>query len=211
MTIEAQRQYKESKEVFIHYDAVVVSPGFDNPKHGTGLHWDTRLRELAAAAYYKEGLTPVLVVGGARLGNMKDSFAHLMKRALINKYKIPEKDIILDVNTFDTASQLEWIRKNKSLLGENIAIMTDSQQKKHFSALLKSYGLQDVDILACEDVVVEFADRNEHVSRFIKKLHRSPYWQYWKVREGLLTLFTKMIDKDGEKLGYFTKRRLNTD
>jgi len=211
MSIEVQSRNEESKEGFTYYDAIVVSPGFDNPKHGTGLHWDTRLREFAAAAYYREGLTDVIVVGGAKLGTMKDSFANLMERALKKKYKIPENDIILDVDTFDTASQLEWVRVNKALLGENIAIMTDSQQKKHFSALLNSYGLQDLDILACEDVVVAFADRNEHVSRFIKKLHRSPYWKYWQFREAVLTLFTQYFDKEGKWLGKFTIRRLYKD
>ena len=210
MTIETQRFYKERKEDFSHYDAIVVSPGFDNAKHGTGLHWDTRLRLLAGSAYYTEGLTPVIVVGGARLGNMKDSFANLMERALIQKYKIPENDIIVEEDTFDTASQLKWITKERKKLGENVAIVADSQQKKHFLALLEGYDLKEIDILSSEDIVVELADKNDHIGRFVDKLHKSPYWMYWEIRERLLTFFTQKIDKKGEWLEKFTKRRLNS-
>lgn len=208
MSIETKTRYLENQETFRHNDAVIVSPGFNNPKNGWGLYWDTRLRLLAAASLYKEGLAPVIVVGGARFGNMKDSFANLMKNVLINKYKIPSKDIIVEEDTFDTASQLEWITKERKKLGDNVAIITDSQQKKHFLALFEGFEIKDVDILSSEDVVVELSDKNEHVRNFIYKLHNSPYWYRWKYRESILALVTRKVDKRGEKLGKLTKRRL---
>lgn len=196
----------EQKEELPIVDKVIVAPGFESNTHRSGLFWDTRLRLLAAAMYYENGKTQKIIVGGAQIREMKDSFANLMKKELIEKYGIPETDIETEEFTFDTPSQVKWSRENAPAL-VNSAFITDSEQKLDIEQLLKGNNLQ-LPVMSSEDIILKLARKSKHFKGFFKRLHSSPYWLKWKGRERLLTQFTKHFDSQGERRSMHTKKRV---
>lgn len=192
------------KEKFNHYEAVIVSPGYEENEHRTGLHWDTRFRLLAAAEMYKNGYAEKIIVGGARIREMKESFAELMKRELVNKYGIPAQDIITEEFTFDTSSQIEWM--NRYVKDKNVAFITDPEQKHHAGALMEGWDTEK-DILTTEEIIAKLKG-SKRFQAFFEKLHKSPYWLKWSARERVVTYFTKKLDPKGKIIRKITTERL---
>lgn len=196
----------EQKEKFKKYNAIVVSPGFENNEHRAGLAWDSRLREIAAAELFKAGKAERVVVGGAKIREMKKSFAELMRAELIRR-GVPDTQIDTEEYTFDTPSQIDWIQKHISQYGDKVGFVTDPEQAKHVRALLKGFKLTDkVDILTDEDIIREYV-KNPRVDGLFKKLHETKYWKNWKRREKILELFTELVDPKGKLIQKITGGR----
>ena len=191
-----------------HFNAVVVSPGYENNDHRTGLLWDTRFRLLGAAALFEAGRADRIVVGGRVINEMKRPFAELMKEELI-KRGIPENMIDTEQYTFDTSSQIDWISQNKDKYENNLGFITDPAQAGHAQALIDGFDIKkDVTVLSIEEIVKEMAN-NEHYLSFFEKLHSLPFWLKWRMREKVLETFVKYFDPKGEKSGAMaTKKRL---
>lgn len=206
-SIESGPDINIERKEKVPYKAIVVAPGFESYKHRSGLHWDTRIKLLAAAACYETGHTEKIIVGGRKIRQMQDSFANLMKKELLEKYKIPENAIETEESTFDTASQIDWVKHNIDKYEENLAFITNPAQVAHIKELLKGFDLEEVNVLSIEDIIKEMPN-SRHLEFFFEKLHKSPYWLKYRAREKLLTLFTKYIDKKGEKIRRITKARL---
>lgn len=210
----------EGGEKFKHYDVLIVTPGFESNQHRSGLHWDTRLRLLAAAIYYKAGLANKIIVGGTRIREMEDSFANLMKEELRKKYDVPEDVIETEEYTFDTSSQVEWASQNIDK-NRNVVFITDPEQGKHIKALLGGFNLRQVPVLSTEDIIAALVPNRRykyrtgaheakiHFERFFKRLHKSPYWWKWKIRERFLAAFTGVIDPRGKIITRLTRSRQN--
>jgi uncharacterized protein YajQ (UPF0234 family) len=196
----------EKKEGEFKYNAVFVLPSYENNKHRTGLMWDSRFRLLAAASLFESGKTRRIIVGGAQIRDMKESFVDLMKRELIRR-GVPATEIDVEEYSFDTASQIEWMQKNIAAQEGKTGVITDPEQAKHVQALLEGYDLRDkVDVLTTEDIIRENVN-NKHFVAFFEKLHKSPYWMKWKLREKALELFTRYFDPKGEKMQKITSGR----
>lgn len=197
----------KENEPMPHYDAIIVAPGFASNSHPSGLKLDTRLRLLAASLSYKNGLTESIIVGGGKLKGMPESFATLMKNRLVDIHHVPEHVVGTEEETFDTGSQVNWVQQNILPHTQNIAFMTDSEQRNHFIALLHGYQIPSADVLAAEETIIKLTANNPHAEKFLNNLHRSTYWKYWKTRERILTLLTETKDPKGEKLSKLTGRR----
>jgi len=204
----------EIKGIIPEYKVVIVSPGYEANlpryqanKHRSGLHWDTRIRLLAASLYYKNKQPDKVIVGGAKIRKMHDSFANLMRRELIGERQLPESAIESEECTFDTASQVDWIKQNRESVGQSTAIITDPEQAKHFRALLSGFDLDYIDVLSSETIITHFAPK---YCRFFERLHHSSYWIRWAARERLLAVATKIIDPQGKRLRIITRRRLSS-
>lgn len=201
----------KEKESFSYYDSVIVSLGYESYDHRSGLFWDTRVRLLAAALLHKNGNAGKIVVGGGKLYNMDQSFAGLMKNVLINKFKIPSDSVVTEETTYDTASQIKWIKTNIKP-EEKTAFITDPAQAKHVKALGEGFGLDNVEILSCFDIVMDLVPRETSKSRFKRyfdNILNSDYWQRWSKREKRLADFTKYIDKQGRIVSSLTRLRKN--
>ena len=74
---------------------------------------------------YKNGYADKIVVGGAKIREMRESFAELMKRELVNKYQIPEEDIITEIDGVSIAGsdpQTLYDLVSGKKLGEQISL-----------------------------------------------------------------------------------------
>ncbi len=189
-----------------HFKAIVVAPGYENNEHRTGLHWDTRFRLLAAVAFFESGRAEKIIVGGDKIRDMNKSFSESMKEELLQR-GIPAEAIETEEYTYDTASQIDWIKKNLDRIGGNLGFITDPAQAKHVKALLEGFNIEkECSILSTEDIIHEMAN-NKHYEAFLRKLHSSPYWKKWQLREKVLELFTKYFDPKGKKLANITTKR----
>lgn len=121
---------------------------------------------------------------------------------------VPATEIDTEEYTFDTASQIDWLKKNISRYENNVGFITDPEQANHVKELLNGFGLTDeqVDILSSEDIIRENS-KNKHYSAFFERLHKSPFWMQWKVREKLLEILTRYVDPKGEKIRKITGGR----
>lgn len=189
------------------YDCMIVAPGYESNRHRTGLGLNTRIRLLATALCYDNQKINHIIVGGARIRDMNDTFADLMQQELTGKYKIPGDVIETEYYTFDTASQVAWIKRNRQFLSR-VAIITDPEQQNHFLNLIENYDLKDVTLLVDEDIIMRYLSDARHIEHFFKRLHRSPYWMGYKTRERVLSLLTKHIDKQGKMVQMVTKARI---
>ena len=201
----------KEKEPFPYYDSVIVSPGYESYDHRSALFWDTRVRLLAAALLHKNGNAGKIIVGGGKLYNMDQSFAGLMENVLTSKFQIPGASVVTEETTRDTASQIKWIKKNIKP-EEKTAFITDPAQAKHVRALVEGFGLDNVEILSCFDVVMDLVPRETSKSRFknyFNDILNSDYWQRWSKREKRLADFTKYIDKQGRIVSSLSKLREN--
>jgi len=191
------------------YKNLVVAPCFEKNEHYSGLDWNTRFRLLSASALFESGRAEKIIVGGGRLREMKESFAELMKKELI-KRGIPENVIETEEYTFDTASQIDWMKKNLDKQDGNLGFITDSAQAEHIGALRKGFGMEkEIDILSIEEVVKEMAN-NKHYLSFFEKLRNSSEWKKFQLREKVLALFTKYFDSKGEMMGKISQFRKNS-
>ena len=197
--MEPKLNLLEKKEkVPKHYEALVISPGYADKKHRSGLGADTRIRDVMASLFFFMGRADKLVVGGGMIHKMPIPFAELMKAHLI-KLGVPENDIETEQDTYDTASQINWIREKSNAKG-NMGFVTDQAQAMHVKALLPRFDLKEkLDILTIENMALELNKKErEHILPFLKKFHNSEYWKYWWVeREFLLALLAK-CDPRGE-------------
>lgn len=169
------------------YDAVVVCPGFEQNDHPSGLFWDTRYRLSAAAELFLEKKAKRIVVGGGRLRNMYESFAVLMKKYLVRGYDIPTQRITTEEQTFDTASQIDWLMNHPQ---GSVAIVTDKWQALHIRALLFGYRLENIQILTVPET--EYT-----------KLQKFK----WALRESALAVFTILFDHRGKIIQRITSGR----
>ncbi len=219
---------QEIGERLIHRKAVVVFPGFEvvkidpqkpfegkkDPKreHYSGLLFETRIKLFAAALLWKNGEVERVVVGGAQIREMKESFANLMKADLIN-FGVPKEFIDTEEQTIDTSTQVSWIEKNKEneKYGNSIACLTDPNQAKHVQALLEGYKLKDVPVLETEAVIIRLIPKNQvnNFKSFFARIDKSPWGIKYKLREELLSLFTKYLDPKNEILRNITKNRVS--
>jgi hypothetical protein len=182
----------------------IVSPGYESYSHESGLHADTRLRLYVSALALKHKKTERIIVGGGRLRKMKESFAELMKAELVNKQGIPEEIIETEEYTFDTASQVDWIKQHIQELGENVAFITDPHQAKHVRLLFDAQGLKNIAIVPVNEILKQLEPQNFH---FYTDIYHSFFGCWWIFRESLVTFFTKFFDPKGERLQRITKGR----
>jgi hypothetical protein len=188
----------ENKEKELkHYEKIIVSPGYWPKKESPSqLRSDTRIRLVFAALFFKSGRTDKIVVGGGMIHEMKESFAKLMKRDLI-KLGVPENLIETEEDTYDTASQVKWIKEKSDIKG-NMGFITDSAQGNLVKALLPRFDLREkLDILSIENIVDDL-DKKNLLIPMLKSFHNSIYWKaWWSEREILLTALAKH-DPDGK-------------
>lgn len=190
------------------YKNLVIAPCFENNEHHSGLDWNTRFRIMSASAFFENGRAERIIVGGGRLREMKESFSELMKKELI-KRGVPENVIDTEESTFDTASQIDWIKNNLDKKDGNLGFIADSAQAEHIIALRKGFGMEkDVDILSIEEMVKEMAN-NKHYLSFFEKLRDGSDWKKFQLREKILALFTKYFDSKGEIVGKISQFRKN--
>ena len=189
----------------LQYDTYIVSPGYESHKHFSGLHADTRLRLFVTALAFKKDKTKKIIVSGGKIRKMKKSFAELKKDELIKNLNIPAEVIETEEETFDTSSQIIWIKNNIEKLGSSIAFITDPFQAKHVQILLNSYNLPNVKVLTVDKILFELDPENFH---FYTNLYNSIYGYIWRVREFLITQFTKFFDPKGKIIQKITRYRL---
>lgn len=196
----------EKQEQDRPFFAVIPTPGFDLITHRSGLHRDTRLRLIAAAVMYEAGVAERIIVGGGRLRKMTDSFANLMEKELL-RLGIPQTAIVKETHTIDTATQVEWVKENLADKTGNFAFITDSGQKEHLQELLEGYELNQTLIITDEELITKLPGNTKHFESFYQRLHKSPEWFRWQIREKLLAIFTRRIDPKGEKIRLLTQAR----
>lgn len=190
-----------------HYEHIVVAPGFENNKHNSGLYWDTRSRLRAAAILYKKGVAENIVVGGAQLRQMPDSFANSMKRWMVERLHIPEEVIETEEDTYDTPSQFKGIKDHQEDIFKEgkSAFITDREQAKHVRALIKGFGITNMDVLTTHDIFSTYSAH--HDAKFLNHIEHSGYWLKWRARELVLTALTRTIDPRGELISRITSKR----
>lgn len=212
MVQENQRKYPvEAVKNRRGYDTIIVAPGFsDNSDERTELFDDTKWRDIVAALFVKNGLAQKVVVGGGRIRDMKNSFADLMQSHLVRSLHLDQSIIEKEYFTRDTATQVAWISANRDRLGERVAIITDSAQAQHFASLLSGWHLQNIDLVAADDVAARLSlpMSEKYFELLTKILHESDYWKKWSKREKLLADFTKLVDHKGIIMGTLTSYRL---
>lgn len=202
-------QIENKEEAPKKYKNIVVAPCFENNEHHSGLDWNTRLRLLSAATLFEEGRTERIIVGGGKLREMKESFAELMKEELI-KRGIPENAIETEEYTFDTASQIIWIKKNLDRLDGNLGLIADSTHAKRIKVLVEGFEMEkEIDILSLEKIIEAMPD-NKHRIAFLEKIHNSFDWNKFIVREKILELFMKYFDNKGEIMSKISQFRKNS-
>jgi hypothetical protein len=224
--IEQENSHLPEKEE-VSYDAIFVLPAYPYPeeniglspvgiveriaglprtKHSSGLLFDTRLRVLAAWAMAKEGNSKTIITMSRKIRPwMRNSYASLMERAIIHRLpKSPELKIIKEENSYDLLSgveQIESLALDKSF--GKVAIISDSIQKQRVKKLIKSWGkFPEHDIVTMEDVLMNeyyTGERSVSFTRIIEKLHNSPFWSYWKLREGFAEKFPKLASTISQK------------
>lgn len=205
---EGVPQIENKEEAPKKYKNLVVAPCFEENEHHSGLDWNTRLRLLSAATLFEEGRAEKIIVGGGRLREMKESFAKLMKKELI-KRGIREDAIETEEYTFDTASQIYWMKNNLEKQDGNLGFITDLAQAEHIGALRKGFGMEkEMDILSLEKIIEAMPD-NKHRIAFLEKIHDSFDWKKFEAREKILALFTKYFDPKGEMIGKIAQFRKN--
>ncbi len=190
----------------LSYKTYIVSPGYESYTNVNGLHADTLLRLYVSAVAWKHEKTEKIIVGGGKLRQMKESFAELMKSELVNKQRVPSEIIETEEFTFDTASQVVWIKQNIQRLGDDIAFITDPHQAKHVRLLFDAHDLKNVAVVTVDEILKQLEPQNIH---FYTDIYNSPFGYWWVFRETLVTLFTKFFDPTGEKLQRLTQRRKN--
>ncbi|MBX4205475.1 MAG: YdcF family protein [Candidatus Doudnabacteria bacterium] len=176
------------------YGAVVVCPGFPQYDHPSGLYWDTRLRLQAAAILYQQTQTSRIIVGGDRLLEMKDSYANLMEKYLVEVFGVPTSDITKEEYTFDTSSQFEWLAKHIGEFQGPVAVITDAWQAMHVKALLRGFRLQGIDVVTVESIGL----RSQYGA--LGKIK-------WALRETILAGFTSSVDPQGLTMQKITSSR----
>ena len=227
-----KKEYKKPKleigENPIHHKAVLVAPGFEvkkidpkenngklDPKkeHRTGLLWETRIKLFAAFLLWKSGEVERVVVGGAQIREMKESFAELMKVDLIN-FGVPEDKIDTEEYTRDTSTQVEWLQKNIKNYDNSAAFLTDPAHAKLIRELVEDYKLEEVPVLETEVIIRRlfpkvFPERDiERFESLFKKTDKSPWGIKYALREALVTFIVKYFDDKGEYLKGKSKNRM---
>lgn len=187
------------------FDYVVVAPCFENNEHHSGLDQNTRLRLIAAAYMLKTGKAETIIVGGGKLRKMKESFAELMKKYLV-EHGINPGSIGTEEYTFDTASQISWVAKNINTMDNITCFITDSAQAYHIGALIKGFGIEECEVLSSEKIT-ETISYNYHYDHYVKNVHKSFDWKIFQLRESLLFLFTMFVDPKNKSLGKISIKR----
>ena len=206
MESESYRILENQEKEPRHFRAVIVAPGFERDEHRTGLHWDTRFRLFVASALFASGRAERIIVGGGRLRRMQTSFAERMKTELVQR-GVPVALIETEEDTFDTASQIEWMTRHRGQLGGNLGFITDPAQAGHVQELLRGFGIEEQCSIVSTEDIIQAMDHNKHFLAFFERLHRSPYWKHWQLREKFLELFTRYCDPRGEKIAHLTRQR----
>ncbi|MDP1728726.1 MAG: ElyC/SanA/YdcF family protein [archaeon] len=188
----------ENKEKELkHYEKIIVSPGYPSKNDPSGLWKDTKMRLVFTALLFKSGRTDKIVVGGGMLHKMPVPFAELMKAHLI-KLGVPENVVETEQDTYDTASQIEYIKNKLRDTKGNMGFLTDSAQAMYVKELLPRFELEEkLDILTIENVVNDLNKKNLLIP-MLESFHNSIYWQaWWSEREMLLTALAR-IDPKGK-------------
>lgn len=133
-----------------------------------------KMRAMAAAEAYRQGLTPVLVFsGGKTAGEEYPSEAQAMQAFLERKYQnqdgkfshIPPEAIILEEKSKDTSTNFENLLKLIKEKGwNNVAILTNDFHLERTTKLIHNFSLEAEDISAEEKL-------KERDPRFIKIIH----------------------------------------
>ncbi|MFA4975289.1 MAG: YdcF family protein [Candidatus Paceibacterota bacterium] len=182
---------------------IIIAPGFEDNKKHSGLFWDTENRLEAAVVLFRNNEIWRIIVGGGKLRKMQKSFAELMREYLIER-GIPKEIILIEEYTFDTPSQIEWIKKK---VEERFIFVTDSRQALHIKALLKGFKINGCDILTTEYILCKMSNGKVYWIEYFQKLHKSFYWKKWVIREKILELFTRFFDPRGELISKLTSKR----
>lgn len=167
--------------------------GFPEKTHPSGLLYDTRLRILAAVLMARRGDSKTIVTMSSDIREyMHDSCAALMEKAV---KRLTEKDpveVIKEEKSYDLLSELQKIGEISEKKGlEDIAIITDRVQAERVSQLVEGeYKFPNYKIVPMEDILTDgnYSARPEQFREIIEKLHSSPYWTFWKLREGVSRL-----------------------
>ena len=205
---------REQKEELLHYNAIIVAPAYESQEHKSGLDLNTRLRLLGAALDYKKGFAERIVVGGTQIRKMEETFADLMEKNLI-KLGVPKEAIDKETDTFDTSSQINWIKNHIEQYGNDAAIITDPAQKAHIDALIAGFDLREkLGVLTYEDLfetLVPDENDNKRLRAIIAKLHNSSYWTRFEIIEKIEAIVVKYLDPKGEKMRKMARYRLKND
>lgn len=143
----------------------------ENYRPGWMLNAESRMRLNAAAQLYYEGRTRLICVTGGRAisEQWKDypSLAELGKRYLIEKFHIPEKDIIMedqsDATHGNLAHGLREIYKQNIPIGE-FAILSSGYHLRRAAKMAEESGIR-VSLIPAEEQLLR---RSHHYERFIQ-------------------------------------------
>lgn len=130
------------------------------------LSLDSKINTRAAGELYVPG-RKILLSGGKTIGEGFPSQPEAAKIFLMDVYSdIPEEDILIDNEGFDTAKSAEYLEGlAEQGTFKHFGIVTTGFHLLYTYPLFKQFGSPDMSLIASEDIVGEIDD---HFARIIK-------------------------------------------
>lgn len=212
------------------YDAIFVFPGYPFPQrslqgrekyegiveqiagrprttHPSGLLFDSRLKDIAAALMVRNGESNVIVTMSRPTRSwMEVSHAQLLAdhlRLLVNTQR-RGIEIIQEEESYDTVTEVAKVKEiAKERRFNNVAIIvTDEATKKRVRTLISSRGegFPNHTIHTIESILMDHRygtpKVRAHLAEIMSKYHRSAFLRFWRIREG----FAHLLDRVNPRL-----------
>lgn len=171
------------------------------------LSLESRITSLAAAELYLGRQIKCIIFSGGETagndpqGNPYPSEAEEMKKYLrifFSEEEIPDRAIILEVNSFDTAGNAEEVKKvirKKSL--KSICLLTVTLHIPRAKKLFENYGIKILEAFSSEEVL---KGRNEFYDKLIGEYDWSTRYIAELIKETVGVGLVNTIDPKGEIL-----------
>lgn len=211
-TVESENGYNEA--------IVILGGGLqEGYKDSLRTPWETRLRVLAAVDYYcnciSNNNSPVIIISGG-LKKDKDGVAYteasVMKKELMNDYSIPEDRIIIDEESFDTATNAEEVSQRLADLGfgekQRVTLITNVYHLNRAERLFKKrYGFpKSIHGIGAEEYIIHDGEEKFDISKkptmhpyreyaegvFAERFLESSYYKFIMLRESVLDKISKI-------------------
>jgi hypothetical protein len=137
------------------------------------LSLDSKINTRAAGELYTPG-RKILLSGGKTIGEGFPSQPEAAKTFLMDVYPdIPEDDILIDDEGFDTAKSAEYLEGlAKKGIFNHFGIVTVDFHLLYTYPLLKQFGSPDMSLIASEDIVGEIDDQFAKIIKIWKDSKR---------------------------------------
>lgn len=181
--------------------------GESHPSH---LQMESKMRALAAAEMYKQGLVDRIILSGGtkeKIDNQKVALSEAegMKEYVLTKYPDVSEDVfVLDSDARDTSQSAENISKIFERLNVSQALLlTSDAHLKRAGRLFRNYRVEVSDTIAAE---LKLGNRSRHYRRFVDRYLSSSRVKGRRRREMLLGMLLS-FDRKGKVLRILTASR----